>query len=810
MLSLRFALRSLAKTPGFSLIVILTLAVGIGSTTTIFDLANVFHWRRPAVNKPREVVEVYTTSRQPAFAGPHGQLSWPDYEDYRDASTSFDGLAAFRHLLLNLESPSGTEETPALAVTGNYFQVLGLEPTSGRLLHPDDDRPGAPPVAVLSYSRWQELGADPDLIGEPLRLAGTTLYVVGVAPREFTGTIFGSRPTLYFPSHLAFELFDPRPEARTDRASQSWGVIGRLVEGGDRSSAAAELGVYAQYLDSEHPIANFERRISVLPATLGHPVDQFRMRATFKIFGAAVGLLLLIVCANVANLLLAKASVRQREMGIRQSLGADRATLLRQLLTESALLALAGGVLGLLLALSIRRFMSFYFGLELVQEMRFDLRVLGLTMLTALATPLLFGLAPALATSQVNLVAALKDSGTGAGTRHHFGGRSLLAIAQVALSLVLLISSGLLIGNLHDLREVDRGFDDDNLLLAKVDVEQARYEPERGRQLFFRFRERAARIPGVRSVGMPLLMPPVLLDANARILLPEDPETVHTTRFNYADAGFFGTIGLSVLEGRLFRAQDAQSDRGVVVVNRRLADQLWPGEDAVGRTVRVDRARTGDKGTDYEVIGVVSSLAWHTLSREPEPVIYYSWEQRFRPSLFVLLRTEGVDPQGVFVALRKELEALDPSLALGLARTYEDHRWQSLVVQRLQTQTLALFGATGLLLALLGVFAVMSYTVSQQIREIGIRMAIGARQLDVLRWVLKRGLILNLVGLAAGLVGSFWAVKLLQRIVEGVTVVDPLVIAGAIALLLIASMAAAWLPARRASKLDPLIALRHE
>ena len=796
----------MAKTPGLSLTIVLTLAVGIGGATTVYDVANVFHWRAPAIKDARHVVEVYTTSRQPAFAGPHGPISWADYEDYRDASTSFEGLAAFTQLWLDLEPPLGAEQTAASAVTGNFFEVLGLEPVLGRLLRPEDDRLGGEPLVVLSYASWLRLGADAGVIGQPVRLSDKTFYVIGVAPATFTGTQAGVRPAFFLPAHQALESFGFPRDARTDRTYMAWEVLGRLVDGRDRRSAASELAVIAERLDREHPAANLERRIAVLPVSLGHPVDQFRLRATLRIFGAAVGLLLLIVCANVANMLLSKAGARRREMGIRQSLGANRPALLRQLLGESGLLAIAGGAVGLLVALSLRRVLSL--DPELLGDMRFDTRVLGLTMMTVVAATVVFGLAPALATSQVDLVAALKDSMPGAGGRRRYGGRSLLAITQVALSLVLLVSTALLTSNLRDLKDVDRGFDHDNLLLARVDVGKA--TPEEGRRLFRRLRERSATIPGVSSVGMPLLVPPFMLDGNERLLLPEDPETVHTARFNRVDDGYFSTLGLALQEGRLFGPQDAGTKRRVVVVNRLLAERLWPGESALGRTVKVDRARPGDSGTDYEVIGVVSSVAWHILSREPEPVIYYSWEQRYRSSLHVLLRTEGVDPQGVFATLRRELAALDPGLTLSDTITHEDLRWQSLLMERMQARTLNLFGAAGVLISLIGVFSVMSYTVSQQTHEIGIRMAIGARRADVARWVLRRGLILNMAGIVVGLLGSFWAIKLLQQVVAGVVLVDPLVIAGAIALLLVASMAAVWLPARRASGLDPLAALRQE
>jgi predicted permease len=479
----------------------------------------------------------------------------------------------------------------------------------------------------------------------------------------------------------------------------------------------------------------------------------------------------------------------------------------RQLLGESLLLAVAGGACGLLLALAVRRLMVGYFGAEFVAFMRFDHRVLGLTLLVSGAVTLLFGLAPALVTSRVQLVTALKDAAPTEALRARVPARSLLAVLQVALALVLLLCCGLLVEDLWQSRRADLGFATDDLLVASVSLPEE-VEAAEGKTFFARLRDRAAAIPGVRSAGAAMLVPPILLDITIGLRLPEQPEASHRSRFDVVDSEALETLGLPLYEGRLFQPQDETSGHGVVVVDRLLAEQLWPGQPALGRTLRLERARPGDPGTDYEVIGVVGSVRQFSLARAPEPVAYFSWGQRYRSSLGLVLRTDGVDPETIFAALREELRQIDPGLQLGDAMTHDERRWQALIDQRLQAQTLSLFGGAGLFLALLGVFAVMSYSVSQQLREIGIRVAVGARPVDVARWVLGRGLALAGAGVGIGVVASFWVLQLLRGAVPGLPPVRLDLYVVVSAFLLAASTASVWLPARRASRVDPLHALR--
>ncbi|HVS63706.1 MAG TPA: ADOP family duplicated permease [Thermoanaerobaculia bacterium] len=808
MRELLHAARTLARGRGFTAVVVLTLGLGIGATTVVFDLFNVFLWRRPAIERPHEVVEVYTTHSQ-AFIGPYGALSWPDYLDYRDAATTVRRLVASWQQWTTLETGQGTEEVEVLHVTGHFFEELGLRPALGRALGPDDDRPGAPPVAVLGYRLWKRLGADPDILGATMKLPATAVQIVGVTPAGFYGLFSGSDLDLLIPAELGIATSAELAEARADRTPHAWSALGRLVPGATPEELRAELAVVAARLDAEHPIPSRARAITVEPVRLGHPVDVLRLGSTLSIFAAAVGVLVLIVCANVSNLLLARAISRRREMGIRQSIGASRLRLVRQLLLESLLLALAGAGAGLVLALGVRRLMAGYFGEELVLAMRFDQRVLGLTLAVSGVVTVAFGLAPALIASRVNLVAALKEAAPTRSLGRRLQGRSLLVVLQVALALVLLICCGLLASDLLGARSSDLGFDGTDLLVASISIPEGS-TPQEGRALLTQLRERARSIPGVTSAGIASLVPPLFLDVTQQLVRPESPDEVHRSRFNVADAEYFATLGLPLFQGRLFAPRDEGSESGVVVVNQKLADELWPGQSPLGRMVRIPRARPGDPGTDYQVIGVVGNVTQFASARGPEPMIYFTWLQRFRSSTDIVLRTAGGSPGPIFAALREQLRQLDPTLLLANPMTHDEQRWQTLVDKRLQTQTVALFGGAGCFLALLGVFGVISYSVSQRVREIGIRIAVGAAQRDVLRWVLTRGVALAGAGIACGLVASFWAVQLLRGVLPGLAAPSPALLIGSALFLLTAATASVWLPARRASRIDPLRALRQD
>ena len=806
MRDLRFAFRTLLRSRGFTSVVVLTLALGIGATTVVFDLFNVFYWRRPPMERAHEVVAVYTTHAQ-AFLGPHGALSWPDFSDYRAAAQTAR-LIGYRQTWASVDAGNGPKSSEIYEITGDFFAMLGIRPALGRGIEPGDDRAGAAPVAVISHALWQELGSSDDILGRPVSVGELRAQIIGVAPPRFRALVAGSDVALLVPAEMGLDTLGAREE-RTERSLHAWSVLARLPAGRSGADLQAELQVIADRLDEEHALGNVDRAITVAPAVLGHPADRLRIRSTLGVFATAVALLILIACANVANLLLARAIFRRREMGIRQSIGAGRARLVRQLLTESLLLAFAGAAGGLLLAFAARRLMVGFFGAEILSAMRFDYRVLGLTLLVSFVVTLLFGLAPAVITARVQLVSALKDAAPTGALRARLSGRSLLAVLQVALALVLLVCCGLLAGDLWRSRTADLGFDTEGLLVAGVELPET-VEPTAGRAFFAQLRARAAAIPGVSSAGTALVVPPMILDVTTRLLLPEHPDDLRTSRVGVVDSEYFATMGISLSEGRLFEPRDEGSGHGVVVIDRLLAEQLWPGQPPLGKVLRLAQPRPGDPGSDYEVIGVVTSVTQFALARAHEPIAYFAWSQRYRPFLDLVLRTDGIDPETVFAALREELEQLDPTLALADPRTHDDLRWNAQVDRRLQTQTLGLFAIAGLLLALLGVFGVISYSVSRQGREIGIRIAVGASPVDVLRSVLARGASLAAAGVGLGLLASFWAVQLLRGTVPGLGPVGPALVAALTLFLFVAATASVWVPARRASRVDPLRALRQD
>ncbi len=806
---LRFAFRSLGRRPGFALVVVLILGLGLGATTAVIDLANLLAWRQIPVERPRELVKVFTASQR-GFVGPYGFTSYPDYLDYRDANRSFTGFAAHTDVELRLDSGETTEVVWGAAVSGNFFEVLGLDNHLGRPLTPEDDRAGAAPAAVIAHHLWQRLGADPGVLGSSLTIEGQPFTVAGVGPPGFNSTTAGTISDVFLPlATLPLVVNEGERAQLEDRQRGRCQLTGRLRPGSTRDAAQAELMVLARQLDQEHPLSDDRtREMSATAANITHPIDLQRMTPTLRLFAAAVALLLVITCANVAHLLLARSAARGREMAVRQSIGASRGALVRQLLTENFLLAVGGGLCGLVLAGWARAFLRNFAGAEYAGEMRFDLRVLGTSFLVCLAATLLFGLAPALTASRVSLTAALKDGAT-VGGRHRFTAGQLLAGAQVGLCVVLLVAGALLAASLRNRLDADLGFDAEGLLIAAVDLPDHDYSRAEGLALFHQLRERAEDLPGVERAGSAMIVPPTMFDVSLPLRLPEDPETSRTSRINFVDGAYFQAMGITLERGRVFNAADATSESGVVVVNRLLADELWPGEDPLGRTIRTDATRPGDPGPGYVVVGVVGSVSQHRSSHGGEPVLYYSSDQRYRSRRQLILRS-AAPPAVVFEALRGLLRELDPRLALSQTRTGEANRLEAFTFERMQAQAVGMFAVLGFVLAVIGIFGVLSYAVSRRVREIGIRMALGARRRDVRRQVVRQGMTVALGGAAAGLVATILSSRLLESLLFGVEAGDVRVLAAVLLIVLAAAGIAAYLPARRASLLDPLHALRHE
>ncbi|MEM7356680.1 MAG: ABC transporter permease, partial [Acidobacteriota bacterium] len=802
------AVRQTGRRPGFSLVVVLTLGLGIGANTVIFDLLNLVIWQRPPVSSPDELVRIHTRSRA-EWIGPYGNSSYADYRDYRAGSKAFAGLAALVPRGHRLETAAETRSVQAGLVSDNYFGVLGLDAILGRLLTSQDSKATGPPPVVLSHDLWQRsFAADESVPGTIVELDGEAFTVVGVAAAGFYGTYVGHRIDLWYPiehNRSALAAAEKRDRIRT-------AILGRLAPGVAPQQALQAVSRIAARLDEAHPLNERQRDVTVAPLTLMHPLDRRNFLPTVRVLLVAVALLLLITCANVANLLLARNASRGRELGVRAALGAGRGRLARQLFAESLVLAIAGGLTGLLVALWGRRLVALCLGTELadlVAELRFDGRVLGLCLLVCLASAWLSALAPVRAVTRADLVRAIQSGSLVGRARGRPGsiGHGLGAI-QVALATVLLVTTGLLGQSLWNLWRADPGFDTENLVSAHVAMDTNNISREAVRLAQSRLVEHAAALPGVRDAGLALLVPPVRIDINTDFRLFEQPDTKHSARRNVVDGGFFDTLGIPLLAGRHFSAADGENDRGVVLVNRTLAQSLWPGEEAIGQILLVAQYRPWMLGPEYEVVGVVGDTVQDSFDSPSQPILYFSAEQRSRSAMDLVLRTE-MEPAAFAASLGETLRRLDPSLTVEWVHTHQESRWSFLTLERIRTLILAAFAGLGLLLSIVGVGSLLSYSVSRRWRGLGVRCALGARRADLRRLVLRRGLKTTAIGLAAGLVAAWWIAQLLRSFLFGVGTADPRIFTGVPLILLAAALIAAWIPARRASSVDPLVALRH-
>ena len=808
----RFAFRSLRRRPGASLVLILTAAVAIGAATVTFDLANLVAWRTLPGSHGADLVRVYTQHRQP-FIGPWGYNPFLDYESYREAS-SFESSAAERFVNLTLESPDAgrsgavtvtTVTVDAQLVTGSFFEILGLEASRGRLLTPRDDGAQRQPVVVVSDRFWRsQFGGEDTLVGRSVVLNDHEFQVVGIGPPELVGTTTGSETDLWLPMSWGSVL---RDDFLADPSDQNTEIVARLVPDRTLVQARSELQNIADELDRLRPLSGIERTISVVPARLTHPIDQRNFHPILRMLLAAAALLLLLASANISSLLLSRALERSREMGMRVALGTSRSRLFRQLLTESLVLALLSGALGLAFAVLGRRLFALWDLDSFAAEMRFDHRVLLLSLVTCCATAVLFGLAPALLAARTDPIRQIRADGMSL-KRSHVSTFRWLAGLQVAVAAMLLVCTGLVTYNLWSLRQADLGFDSDGLVRASFDLRQHGYTPEESLVFMKRLEQEVEGLPGVVSVGRSLFLPPMFLDVEARFTLPGEPDDVRSARFNIVSDGFFETLGIERLSGSLFGERE-RAGPGVVVVNDRLAQQLWPGQSPIGRRLLPSRLSPGDPGPEYEVIGVVESISQHDLRSGGEPIFYFSIDQRPRAISSLVPRIEG-DPGPFIKALRSRAAGLDPRVEAFTLQTYDELRWEALVVERLQSQSVAMLAAVGLLLSVLGIFGIMSLIVARKSKEIGIRLAIGAQRGQIVGWAMRQSLTLAVAGLAVGLLASVWAVRILRSWITDLPEAQLWVYGTVAGVLLAASLAATYLPGRRASRLDPTDVLRRE
>jgi predicted permease len=732
--------------------------------------------------------------------------------DLREQADVFENLAAFDQTVLNASGESEAERLRGFVVTGNYFDVLGVRAQLGRTLQPSDDQPANAAPVVISDSLWQRrFSADPAVVGKTLRLNDKLYTIVGVTEPSFRGLRLGLPPEFWLPTTASPDFTRGR---RDDRGIQ---LIGRLEPGVTVAQAQTQLTTIAARLAQAYPETNLgtidrpnePRPMTVMRESRIGPEAQIAIKRVSLLLFAVVGLVLLIACANVANLLLARASARRREIAVRLALGASRGRLVRQLLTESFLLALLGGVAGLLATQWTVRLLPQFFpandanGLDL----SVDWRVLGFTLGVSLLTGLLFGLAPALQATRLNLLPALKaEAGVYGPRRRRIALRDVLVIAQLAMSLVLLVSAGLFVRSLRQALTFDPGFTTENLLAASLETRGARLSEQQGREFYQQTLERVGSLPGVQSVTLSMFVP--LGGGGARRMITlegYEPQPNEDTELNTNTIGlnYFSTMGIPIVAGRDFDKQDREGSPLVVIVNEELARRYYGG-NAVGKRLQI-----GSNVPSREIVGVARTAKYRNLREPSLPFIYIPFGQEYLSGMALLVRTKG-DPEEIVGSLHNEMRALNKDVPLFSVQTMSERIDGQLAADRMIAVLLSVFGGGALLLAAIGIYGVMGYAVAQRTHEIGIRLALGAEQRDILRLIVGQGMVLIAIGAGIGLAITLAATQVLKSLLFGVSATDPLTFASVIVVLVGVALLACYLPARRATKVDPLEALRYE
>lgn len=818
---IRFALRILIKSPGFSAIAILSLALGIGANTTIFTVVNAILLNPLPVKQISRAVQLDTVDTKTHVTAANVTklgMSYPNFQDYARNSKLFSGLSCIvGPLPLTWSGGAEPKQLFGQMVSANYFDLLGLRPTAGRFFAPDEDsKLGGNNVAVLSYSLWvNKFGSDPNVVNKILTLNATSYSVVGVAPRGFKGAFtFGNAEQVWLPVSMYRQVLAGFfKDNFNDRRFLATAVIGRLKDGVSLSEAEASLKTIASNLEREFPTDNASRSVALTP--LAEAAVGVNNRNQFVLAGrlmmAIVGLVLLIACANLANLLLAQSAGRQKEIGLRAALGASQVRMARQLLTESTVLALLSGVVGLAIAYAGRAVLWSFrppFILDGDVDLSFDSHVLLFTLGVALLTAVTIGLAPAVKVARPNLIEALNVGGRGGTVGWSRSPlRSLLVVTEIALALVALIGAGLFVRSMQSAQRLDPGFESKKLFVFAFDLGALHYEEGRAQQYFRAAIDRARAVPGVASATIASNFP--LGGGLGRTVFPEGQDEASgyrgtLTPLNDVDTNFFQTLRIPLVGGRDFTDADRKDTRPVAIISEAMAHQFWPGQNAVGK-----RFHFFGEPQLREVVGVVRDTVVNNIGEDPQPLAYLPLSQDFAPAATMQVRTNG-SPESVIAAVRSQVQSLDTNLALTNLNTIEELIDQGLWAPRAGAAMLAVFGALALLLAIVGVYGVLSYSVSQQTREIGIRMAMGAPTASVLSLVVNQGMRLALVGLAIGLVIAFAGMRLLSSLLFGVSAHDPVTFAGVSLILATAAILGCYVPARRAAKIDPIIALRYE
>jgi len=801
---LKYGFRMLLKHPGFSAVAVIALALGIGANTAIFSVVNAVLLRPLPFPESDRLMVIYETRLD--RGGSRASVSYPNFSDWRDQNTVFESMSTYRTTDLVLTGVGDPARLQAGVVNADLFSLLRATPIAGRLFRPEEDKQGdSGRVILLSQRLWQQrFNSDPEIIGRSLILNSKNYTVVGVMPRSFHFPVDTEPVDIWTTVAIDSGMFPQRGAHYTH-------VIARLKPGVTPAQAQAEMEGIAANLERQYPDENSHRGISMIPALESLVGD---IRPALIILLGAVGCVLLIACANVANLLLARATTRHKEMAIRAALGASRTRVVRQLITESILLSLTGGGVGLLVALWLTKALVDLGGDDVPRaaQVGIDTRVLAFTLVISLVTGVLFGLVPAVHSSKTDLAESLKEGGRGSGDASRGNWlRGVLVVVEVAVAVVLLVGAGLLIQSLRRLQQVNPGFNSHNVLTFSLSLPEVKYKSEQQVEFYRQLKERIEALPGVRSASG--VMPLPLGGDRMRVTFETEGRPIPkgelpATEIRTIGVDYFKTMGIPLIKGRDFNERDVKKSPQVIIVNEAFANQFFPGEEVLGKHIQPGISADDDEPGMREIVGVVGNVKHMKLNAEADPEAYEPHAQ-LTMDMSMLVKTE-TDPKSLANAIQGEIKSMDKDLPAYGIKTLDDYLWAAVARPRFITLLLATFAGLALILTAVGLYGVMSYSVTQRTHEIGIRMALGANQQNVLGMVVGRGMALTAVGVGAGLVGAFFLTKLLETLLFGVNASDPLTFVAISVVLAVVALGACLVPARRATKVDPMIALRYE
>jgi putative ABC transport system permease protein len=806
---IRYGVRMLLKAPSVSIVATIALALGIGANTAIFSVVNAVLLRPLPFVHSEQLMNLWETDQTRGYV--RGAASYPNFVDWREQNHVFEHVASYHQNDYVLTGRGESARLQGAVVSADLFPLLGVSPMIGRTFLPDEDKPGeSGRVVLLSQELFQKrFNSDPNAVGQSMVLDGRNFTIVGVMPQAFQFPIQNDPVELWTTVAVDREGKEPITE---ERGAHYMNVIARLKPGVSREQAQAEMTAISARLEQQYPDKDLHKGSGVEPSLEALVGD---IRPALLILLGAVGCVLLIACANVANLLLARAMTRHKEMAIRSALGASRMRVVRQLLTESVLLSLAGGALGLVLAVWWSDLLVALGKQNIPRALQvgLDWRVLAFTFVVSILTGVVFGLVPALHSSKTELTESLKEGGRGSGEgARRNRTRGVLVVSELAIAVVLLVGAGLLIQSLWRLRQVSPGFDSQNLLTFVVGIPEVKYPTAKQAQFYHDLVARVESLPGVRSASSIIPLPlsgdlfRISFETEGRPMAKGD---LPSADFFSIGGDYFKTLGVSMLKGRAFSERDGEKAPGVVIVNQAFAQKFFPSEDPLGKRIKPGISTDENKPDWREIVGVVADVRNRNLSSELRPGYFVPAAQIPFNQMTMVVRTTG-DPHSLITAVQNEVHSMDKELPVFSVKTMDEYISATVAAPRFNATLLLIFAAVALVLTIVGLYGVMSYSVAQRTNEIGIRMALGAQTRDVLRLIVAQGFKLVLLGLAIGLAGAFALMRVISSLLFGVTTKDPLTFAAVAVLLALVALLACYIPARRATRLDPLSALRYE